>query len=1006
MASKKPSTTAFASTEEILTQFNDETRMALTETPESFTGGVLVEQNIAQAEAEEAQAVAPEKDFSFSEAVTAIRKSTATDKLTVNALKAYDDPEFVDFDPELDRIGNAKMLLRELGLPDNEENLAIVGQGGTAEDQAILAQRLTDHQFNQEVLAQHGGWAITANIVDPVYLIADLASFGGTRAFRMGRIGSGVVGAGTVTGVNVLAEQAGQEVTNFDYVLGAALTGGIMSLMGGDAANRIANGTGNWYGRVRTPAQAGQSDTGAVTRFFSAADTAFPTPEAKAMGRDLIDDPLIREEFTNNSNAASIMRRSNNETEGLLAEYDTFVEEHLRQTGFRNWVYRKIDLNGQYTAAKAEFNSQVAGELLRRNDEFLSNGYFTPSGNQALDDAADTYQRIMDRSGEIARDGGLPGFENFTPQPGYFHRVWNGAKIRQIGTKPARELLYQSIRNGIRGIDTADARAIARAITDRAIAKESGLSIDLNGVLGNLDTKALKELLEQGGMSGADLDAAVLRLESKLSERGGVKYARSRLPLDMSVSMRVNGQVVRMQDLIDTDLDRIARNYTATMNGRSALAKAGVGRDDYEIGQWKQKYLATVENLPREQIQAASTQLDTLLSDFTGNIPDVNRLGPNMQRLTSLTNATMLSAQGVWQAAEYATIAHRFGLFQTTKEMFKRMPGVRPLLRAMNQDADLADEVRAVLNLDLARDVRYKPWMQQHDAFLDASDTWADRLLHAGKQAMPFLTGMKYIHQHQTRMAMNLALQKVGKAMQGKEDALAMLREYGPGVDWEPLLARNSANVTRIGNTVESMNWATWAQADVDQIMNATLRMVDDSVLHGRVGQGTSFGRTQLGQVLGQFRSFVGFAHNKLLRGTLNRNGPLAMASLLAFQYPLTVLMVTANEARKGTLELETDEDIKKLMGKAVGYTAGMGFFADAANSIGLTGGRSGLSVPVMGLTQAPGRMISGTRKQFDDDPYNDREGVADIAKGATMVTPIVNGIPGTALFLEALKGD
>lgn len=309
-----------------------------------------------------------------------------------------------------------------------------------------------------------------------------------------------------------------------------------------------------------------------------------------------------------------------------------------------------------------------------------------------------------------------------------------------------------------------------------------------------------------------------------------------------------------------------------------------------------------------------------------------------------------------------------------------------------------------MLHLDLARDVRLRPWKRQHDAFLAASNTAFDRVLHAGKQVVPYLNAMKYVHAHQARMNANLVLNKFARAAKGDAEALRTIREYAPDLQWDRVKAAIDANVTYLGKgqNASSFNWGGWAKSDVDEIMNVALRMMDDSLLYGRAGQGASFARSPVGQVLGQFRSYVSFAHNKLLRGTLNTRGPGALATLLAFQYPLTFLMVSANEARKGDLELSNNK-LKEMAKKAIGYTAGLGFVADAAGIVGLTGGRGGMSTPLLALAEAPGRALGGMGKMFEGE-Y--REGTADILKAASMVVPGINVMPGTALAIDALQGD
>ncbi len=987
---------------------NADTGAALTATTEQFTGGTLAP-TVDAVQAQRTAALAPDVVDTGTAIYDAARRESVTGYITSSILDATQDPEFIDYDPQLNHGENARGLLREYGIPETTDNMDVMLRGGTAQDQASIASRLAKHQFDLEVLQRHGKISFAAGMVDPITLAVDLFTFGTTKALKLGRVAAAAAGATANTAVLASADAAGKEVTPLDYVVMAALSGGAYSLFGGQAANNIATGKSNWFGTLKNP---NTTSAGGVTRFFSEADKVAPTPQSREVAKAVVDDPVRREDYLQNDNAPSVKRKLDNVMESHLIKYDNTVEQILKDDyGFRNIFSRRLDISGAYTSAKSKLNREVAEELLRRNDEFLKYGRVIDAQPTSVTRAADVFQEMMNKSGQIAKDYGLPGFEDFLPQPGYFHRAWSGSKIRavetQYGKNAARDLVTQAVKRGLHGIAEEDAAVIARAVIDRAKASETGMTVDFNGLLGKKDTDALIELLKAGGLSGAALDSAVLRLESHLSERTLPKYARSRLPLDMTVAYQnADGTRLRMTDLIETDLDRIARNYTSTMNGRSALSRAGVGKDDYEINQWLQKYQASISDLPPQEFDEAVEQMRGILGDFTGNIPEANRLGPNQMRATSLANSTMLGAQGVWQANEYASMAHYFSLAETAKEFFKQFPGIKSSLKAMNGHPDLVDEVKAVLNIDLTRDVRWKPWMRQHTEFATAGNSAIDRVLHAGKQAMPFITAQKYIHQHQVNMGMNLALQRFARAMQGDADALAQIKSYGKDVDWEPLLQRVRPNVTWAGKNATGMNWGLWKQADVDTVMDTVLRYVDDAVLHGRTGQGTGFGRSAVGQILGQFRSFVALAHNKQLRGTVHNTGKLAYAQLLAFQYPLTVLMVTLNEARKGTLAIDTEEDIRALLKKSVGYTAGLGFYADAASTLGLTGGRGGLGVPLVTATQAPSKIIGGLTKQFDDDTLNDDETLHDVAQGAAMVVPVLNAVPGAAYYINSLKGD
>lgn len=934
--------------------------------------------------------------------------AAASESYTSYILEALDrsyDKQYRDYDPSFDGTRRALDLVQRLGLDPTEENLAILGEAGTEDDQVELAQRLAQHKTNQEILNRHGAYALASGVLDPTQLLVDFGTFGASKALKLGRLTSAALGATAGTAMVGAADMAGKSTTGFDYLLNASLMGGATALFGGKAAINIANGTGNWYGRVSMPNTAGR-----VNAFLSETDKLAATREAADLLRPLVDDPVRREALLTNDNAASYMRRYSNEADDLMKQYDDMLEEALSQQTGASWLSRKIDINGRYGEARDALNARVAEELLRRDDQWtrFGNVMADPNVDPLIARLADQADAFHGRLGEMARDAGVRGFEDFVPRPGYFHRSWNDSLFRAMDrTEPGivHRLLTEAAHRGINGIDRDEADAIASALIQRVRDKASGMRSDFLGALGKADTAFLRESLEAARVQQGRIDSIMAKIEQKASDQGTTKYGKHRLTLDMSTSIQAaDGTLYRMTDLIDTDLDRVMENYASALSGRSALARAGIGGDDAALEAFKRNYLRSIEVLPQAQQDSLMLQLDGLLGDFTGNRPVENILSPLTQRVKSIADATMLSASGLWQIAEYSTMAARHGLFETGKQFIKSFPGVRQALEAASRNPDLSDELSTVLHLDLARDVRFRPWKRQHDAFLQAHDTAFDRILHAGKQAVPYLNGMKYVHSHQSRMNANLVLNKFARAARGDDAALEEIMKYAPDLDWAPVRAALLTNVTYNsgGRNALRMNWGAWSRTELDSMMNVALRMMDDALLYGRAGQGASFSRSQVGQILGQFRSYVSFAHNKLLRGTLQADGPKGLATVLAFQYPLTFLMVSVNEARKGELDL-SDKGLKEMAKKAVGYTAGLGFFSDAAGIAGLTGGRGGLSTPITAMFDAPARVLGGMDKMVEGE-Y--RAGTADIGKAAAMVVPFLNVMPGTAMALDALKGE
>jgi hypothetical protein len=968
--------------------------------------GVQVQEKYQRIQEQPIEAAQAEARDNLTDKVKAAAQESYTGYIVESMDRAYNS-RFADYDPTFQGTRRAQDLISRMGLEPTEDNLKLLGSAGNAEDQIELAQSIAQHQTNQEVLNRHGGFALASGMLDPASLLVDFATFGASKGLRLGRLASATLGATAGTGLVGAADAAGKSTTGFDYILNASLMGGFGALFGGGGVGGIA-GSGGWAGRMGIPGTGGKLGK-AINEFTSETDKlAKATPEAGPLMKTLVDDPVRRDELLTNNNAASYHRRFTNEADGYMQSYDSMLEQGLAQQQGWSFLSRKLDLSGKYGAARDDLNKEVAQELLRRNDEFQKYGNVSsaPRQNPLVTQLADESDRIHARIGEQAKEAGVRGFENFTAQPGYFHRSWNDSLIRgmdDIEKGLPRRLIAESAFKGIQGIDRDEADAIATALIQRVKDKAAGTRSDFLGGLGKTDTAFLREALESSNMSQGKVDSIMFKIEQKASDQGTTKYGKHRLSFDMTTAVNgADGNIYRMSDLIDTDIDRVMENYTSSMAGRMALAKAGIAGDDAGLEAFKRSYLESIRSLPQAKQNDLMLQLDGLLGDFTGNRPEPNVLGPVVQRVKAMADATMLSGSGLWQVAEYSTIAARHGVVETGKAFMKAFPGIRNVLNNARSNPDLADELSTVLHLDLARDVRVRPWKRQHDVNLAAGDTVLDRLLHAGKQAVPFLNAMKFIHTNQSRMNANLVLNKLARAAKGDTKALEQIRSYAPDLDWNLVGNALRSNVTYSGKNATAMNWSGWSQEAIDSTMNVALRMMDDTLLFGRPGQGSSFSRSAVGQVLGQFQSFVSFAHNKTLRGQLQNGGVRALATVLAFQYPMTFLMVSVNEARKGDLDL-SEKGLQKIAKGAIGYTAGLGFIGGAASIAGLTGGRAGMSVPLTGIMDAPSRALGGANKMFNGEF---REGSADIGKAATQVLPFINAMPGTALVLDAWKGE
>src|SRR5574340_1459007 len=101
--------------------------------------------------------------------------------------------------------------------------------------------------------------------------------------------------------------------------------------------------------------------------------------------------------------------------------------------------------------------------------------------------------------------------------------------------------------------------------------------------------------------------------------------------------------------------------------------------------------------------------------------------------------------------------------------------------------------------------------------------------------------------------------------------------------------------------SAHGMNTDAWAPAVWQRVRPAVSKMMDESVLRARLGDMPVFAKFDpVGKFVFTYRSFMLTAHNKLLAGTLAREGPVALGTMMMYQMPLAALAVKAQAALQG----------------------------------------------------------------------------------------------------------
>ena len=123
--------------------------------------------------------------------------------------------------------------------------------------------------------------------------------------------------------------------------------------------------------------------------------------------------------------------------------------------------------------------------------------------------------------------------------------------------------------------------------------------------------------------------------------------------------------------------------------------------------------------------------------------------------------------------------------------------------------------------------------------------------------------------------------------------------------------------------------------------------------------------------------------------------------AILAYQYPMMLMVTYMNEVRKGNvLNLDNDEDMKKLLAQSLSYSSVIGMYGDAVALVAGSSTRSG--VAAFGPTDALGTMTSA----LGDLAKGDVQQGAGGALKALNQASILGVVPGSQALVKALQED
>lgn len=530
---------------------------------------------------------------------------------------------------------------------------------------------------------------------------------------------------------------------------------------------------------------------------------------------------------------------------------------------------------------------------------------------------------------------------------------------------------------------------MAAATLDRALRKGDG--VDPFHLSGHPDDvkRVVQDRLTEAGLSGEDIQDVMDAISGANAEKAKSGFLKHRIDMDYGQSVTIDGTTYKASDLLNTDLASNLDRYIDGVSADSGFARAGF-KSQADLSKLRDRFLDEAKANGKDVAKAGELFDDTLNHLYgrpTGaRINSAVRLGNIWTRMIALPWSAM------WQISEYATAAGHYGLVKTAKYALQEMPGFKQFFAEVQQDAGTSSRLHDILSRNSYQDVRMRPFLDKFDD--NFAITPSERVLsymQRGSQLIPYLNGMKWVQQHQSRMVANLVVDRLTQAAKGEAKAVAIMKEYGMSPD---IMERLKVSIDKSGTDVSKWDDGVWGS-----IRPIVGKMMDESVLKTRLGDTPAFAAfDSLGKFIFTFRSFTLTAHNKVLAGTLTRDGAGVLGLIMMYQFPLTMLGSAAISVMKG----EKNVTLEELATRSMVQMGAMGLFGEIAGVV--TGQRQQFGTPAFiaydRLYRTGADVAYSLRKGIQgEDPKLER-----IPASILAATPLLGIVPGMQFIQNQLK--
>lgn len=600
----------------------------------------------------------------------------------------------------------------------------------------------------------------------------------------------------------------------------------------------------------------------------------------------------------------------------------------------RSAYFRQKGLN----PVRVESHRQFSRDLRLAMHDYYMTGKVDPEFKDLIDSIDKTHMEILDRMKGLEEDRSVRGAREIDHRPGYFRYDWEPRNFLRVRQQVGEENMIRAFRDGYMngsGLDADLATRLAKAIVRRFSDRGLGVGAADSRLLDIDSRSGIEAVLEQSGLSRADVDSIMRRLDVNTQERAKKGYLRRRTDVDMRTP--IPGTNLTLVDLLSDDIERSLQQYVGDAAGAAALANKGI-RDKADLEALKDTIMFEQSALREQGLERG--QLDAIFSQFTGGAHkgfimgrETSGVSPLTSMLTKATRASLLQRVGLTQLMDTANLFVANGVQNVMEPVMARLGWNRPGAMTKAEYKNLYDELQS-LGVIVGQDhMLFRPHLSIDETEL-ANNVYmqmGQSALNSVERATNYASGQIHVTAAQQMVSAAAVTTNVMRALAGQETNLTnrMLRDIG----LEPKEISDIVDLIRSG-VIEvnggnvKLNSSQWAahmgEEQAAELANefgaAIFRAVHQQVQRGLVGETSVWMNSDIGKLLTSLKTFSLTAVQKQTARNLMIGGRQHFLRAATWQLGFAYAVLTLGQTVQGQEMSATDR--ARL---AVAYSATLG---------------------------------------------------------------------------------